>query len=118
MRPGPPPEHEMSRYQIDAADLPFAAEFLAEPIGYHSPGLQRVLNRMRGADWAYKYVLVIERRHSLWRLGRMPLKRGAKIEIVDGVTYTDLLDAERDIFKRRWKDLTGEDLDLALAEPE
>jgi hypothetical protein len=108
----------MSRYQIDAADLPFAGEFLAAPIGYHSPGLQRVLNRMRGADWAYKYVLVIEERHSRWRLGKMPTKRGSAIEMVKGVTYTDLLEAERDIFRRRWKDLTGEDVDFALAQSE
>ena len=105
----------MSRYRIDAEDLPFAREFLAAPIGYHSPGLQRVLNRMRGADWAFKYVLVVEDRYSRWRLGKMPLRRGSPIEIVDGVVYTDLLEAERDIFRRRWKDLTGQDLSDALA---
>mgnify|MGYP002682906977 CR=1 FL=1 len=38
----------MARYQITEADLPYAREFLAAPIGYHSPCLQRVLNRMRG----------------------------------------------------------------------
>ena len=53
----------MARYQISDSDLPFASEFLAQPIGYHSPGLQRVLNRMRGADWDFKYVLVVEKRH-------------------------------------------------------
>lgn len=104
----------MSRYQIDASDLPFAREFLASPIGYHSPGLQRVLNRMRGADWAFKYVLVVEERHARWRLGRLPARRGSAVEIVEGVVYTDLLEAERDIFRRRWRDLTGQDLDLAL----
>ncbi|WP_011578711.1 MULTISPECIES: hypothetical protein [Chelativorans] len=102
----------MGRYQLSANDLQFAREFLASPIGYHSPGLQRVLNRMRGADWAFKYVLVVERRHARWRLGRMPLKRGSAIEMVEDVVYTDLLEAERDIFRRRWKDLTARPLDL------
>lgn len=105
----------MSRYRIDVSDLPFAREFLAAPIGYHSPGLQRVLNRMRGADWAFKYVLVVEERHSRWRLGKLPRKRGSAVEIVEGIVFTNLLDAERDIFRRRWRDLTGQDLDLALA---
>jgi hypothetical protein len=109
----------MSRYRIDSADLPFAQEFLDAPIGYHSPGLQRVLNLMRGsavggtAEEPSKYVLVVEERHSRWRLGRLPLRRGAPVELVQGVVYTDLLTAERDIFCRRWKDLTGTDLEPA-----
>lgn len=105
----------MSRYRIDATDLPFAREFLDAPIGYHSPGLQRVLNRMRGADWSFKYVLVVEERHSRWRLAKLPRKRGSPVEIVEDVVFTNLLDAERDIFRRRWKDLTGQDLDLDLS---
>lgn len=104
----------MARYQISQADIPFVQEFLAQPVGYHSPGLQRVLNLMRGADWDFKYVLVIEERYTRWRLGKLPRKRGSKIEMVDGVVYTDLLDAERDIFKRRWTDLTGMDVENLL----
>ena len=29
----------MSRYRIDDSDRPFATKFLANPVGYHSPGL-------------------------------------------------------------------------------
>ena len=43
-------------------------------------------------------------------------ERGAKVEMVEGVVYTDLLDAERDIFKRRWKELTGQDVESLLAQ--
>ena len=100
----------MSRYQLDQTDLQYAREFLSSPIGYHSPGLQRVLNRMRGADWTYKYVLVVKDRHRCWLLGKMPNKRASRIEIIEGVSYSNLLEAERDIFRRRWKDLTGYDL--------
>jgi hypothetical protein len=105
----------MGRYIIDATDLPYAREFLDAPIGYHSPGLQRVLNHMRGASSDCKYVLVIEQRYSRWRLGKMPLRRGAAVAIVEDVHYSDLLEAERDIFKRRWRDMTGQDLDSVLA---
>lgn len=106
----------MARYQISDSDLHFAREFLAQPIGYHSPGLQRVLNRMRGADWSFKYILVVEERHAKWRLGKLPKARGSKVEMVEGVVYTDLLEAERDIFKRRWTDLTGQDVEALLAQ--
>jgi len=102
----------MPRYQLTDDDSKFVKEFMAAPIGYHSPGLQRVLNRMRGSDWAFKYVLIVKERYSSWQLGKMPSYRGSTIEPVEGVIYSDLLDAERDIFKRRWFDLTGQDLDV------
>jgi len=106
----------MARYQICDEDIPYAREFMASPIGYHSPGLQRVLNRMRGADWAFKYILIVKERYALWQLGRLPAGRGAKVEPVEGVLYSNLLEAERDIFKRRWNDLTGQGLDTLLSE--
>ena len=105
----------MGRYIINATDLAYAREFLLAPIGYHSPGLQRVLNHMRGTSSAYKYVLIVEQRYTRWRLGKLPPCRGAAVEFVEGVHYSDLLEAERDIFKRRWRDLTGNDLDTLLA---
>ena len=105
----------MARYQITEADLPYAREFLAAPIGYHSPCLQRVLNRMRGPDWTFKYVLIVVERYSRWQLGRLPAARGGRVEAVAGGYYDNLLDAERDIFKRRWRDLTGQDLDHQLS---
>ena len=105
----------MARYQISDSDIPFAKEFLEDPIGYHSPGLQRVLNRMRGADWTFKYVLIVDERYRRWKLGKMPAHRGAKIEIVEGVEYVDLIEAERDIFRRRWADLTGNSLNGHLS---
>ncbi len=105
----------MARYKLTDSDLQFAREFLDSPFGYNSPGLQRVLNRMRGADWDVKYVLIVKERYALWQLGMMPAGRGSKITEVDGIFYTDLETAEKDIFKRRWKDLTGQDLDKELA---
>jgi hypothetical protein len=100
----------MSRYRIDDSDRPFAAEFLANPVGYHSPGLQRVLNVLRGSGPAGKYVLIVKEPYRRWGLGRLPGRRGAPVEVLEGVEYTDLDEAERDIFRRRWKDATGSDL--------
>ncbi|MDT5000474.1 MAG: hypothetical protein QOK12_2579, partial [Mycobacterium sp.] len=42
-----------SAYRIDPiTDLPHAREFMATPVGLHSPGLQRVLNVLRGEPLA------------------------------------------------------------------
>jgi len=100
----------MSRYRIDHADRQFAAAFLANPVGYHSPDLQRVLNVLRGSGPAGKYVLIVREPYRRWGLGRLPGKRGAALEVIQDVEFTDLDDAERDIFRRRWKDATGSDL--------
>lgn len=102
----------MSRYRITEADLRYAAEFRDKPLGYHSPGLQRVLNVMRGGTRAGKYVLVVREPFKRWVLGRLPAARGMPVEILDGQEFTDLEEAEWAVFKRRWKEHTGRDLEL------
>ncbi|MCA8967145.1 MAG: hypothetical protein KDC48_19860 [Planctomycetes bacterium] len=101
----------MSRYRITAADLPFAREFLRDPAAPASPGLQRVLNRMRTDTTRGKYVLIAVEPHRRWRLARSPCVRGRPIEIVPGVEFDDRLEAERTVFRLRWRELTGEDLE-------
>ncbi len=99
-----------NRYLLQPGDIAYVREFMARPIGYHSPGLQRVLNVMRGGRLEGKYVLVVLEPYRRWALGRLPGRRGAPVELLEGIEYTDQLDAERDVFRRRWKDLTGNDL--------
>lgn len=93
----------------------FAAEFLAEPFGYRSPGLQRVLNVLRGQGPEGKYVLVCKVPYSRWVLGKLPAKRGQPVEEIPGVEYRDLASAERDVFKRRWRENGGPDLNKFLS---
>jgi hypothetical protein len=100
----------MSRYSLQQEDKRYIQEFMKNPIGYHSPGLQRALNVMRGGELDGKYVLVILEPYRRWALGRLPARRGEPISLVEGVEYTCQLQAERDVFCRRWKDLTGEDI--------
>ena len=45
-------------YQVTEKDLYVVKEFMAKPIGHHSPDLQRVLNTLRGADVKGKHCLV------------------------------------------------------------
>jgi len=100
------------RYQITDDDLAYAAEFRAQPFGYHSPGLQRVLNTMRGGTKDGKYVLVVREPFKRWVLGCLPAVRGMPVEIMQGREFTSLEDAEWAIFELRWKALTGRDLEL------
>jgi hypothetical protein len=102
-----------STYRIDPiGDLPFAREFMAAPVGLHSPGLQRVLNVLRGEPLAGKYVLIEITPHQQWQLAQLTGQRGQPVERLD-TTFTDLETAEREVFSLRWKEHVGEDLTLA-----
>lgn len=99
-----------SIYRIDPdKDLPFAGEFMQTPVGIHSAGLQRILNVFRGEPLAGKYVLVEVHPHAKWQLARLTGQRGAPIPLLDQF-FTDLAEAERAVFKLRWKEHTGRDL--------
>ncbi|GJL82243.1 MAG: hypothetical protein DHS20C01_18770 [marine bacterium B5-7] len=102
----------MSHYQITRADRPFADEFMRNPMGPASPGLQRVLNRMRTDTRAGKYVLITDVPYKQWTLGLLPPNRGVPVERLDDLVFDDRLEAERTVFRLRWQALTGEELSL------
>lgn len=104
----------MSRYRITSDDLPYAAEFRANPLGVPGPGLQRVLNYLRGGPKFGKYVLVVKVPFQRWVLGRLPEKRGQPVEIIADREFTDPGEAEWEVFKLRWKANTGQDLEQVL----
>ena len=101
----------MSRYQITEADLKHVAEFRRDPLGIPSPGLQRVMNALRGGPRRGKYVLIVKEPFRRWGLGRLPAERGQPVEVIDGIEFTDLAEAEWAVFKLRWKQSTGQDLE-------
>jgi len=104
----------VSRYRITNEDLKFAAEFKANPLGTPSPGLQRIMNLLRGGPKAGKYVLVVREPFRRWVLGRLPAERGQSVEILEGWEFTDLAVAEWTVFKLRWQVHTGRELDGEL----
>ena len=105
----------MNRYRITDRDRPFALEFrrnLESGTWYHSPGLQRVLNVMRGGHGEGKYVLVVREPFRRWVLARMPGCRGAAVEVLEEHEFTDEKEAEWTVFRLRWRELTGKELDV------
>lgn len=85
-------------------------EYCRTPIGAHSPNLQFVLQHFRKAPCAGKYVLVAVEPHRRWRLATLTGRRGDPVRISPDIEFTDLDDAERYVFRLRWKALCGEDL--------
>ena len=103
----------MNSLMIDpVADLDLAREFMRNPLGRHSPNLARLMRFMRSHETVAEKpcVLALEpnRRWALIRLG------GPRHDPVVplGPVFTDLLDAERAVFRLRWKNATGQELEL------
>jgi len=104
----------VSRYRITNDDLIYAAEFRANPLGTPSPGLQRIMNLLRGGPKDGKYVLIVKEPFRRWVLGRMPAERGQPFEAIEDHEFTNLAEAEWEVFKLRWKAHTGNDLGEGL----
>ena len=102
----------ISVHRIDPAKEHLAAEFMANPLGHRSPELQRVLWIMRGGEVKGKYALVCTKPYREWTLARLGAK-GRPLKLVTGRVYTSIEDAERDVFRLRWNQYTGHDLDGA-----
>ena len=100
----------MSGYRITARDRDVVDAFRQRPIGPHGPDLQRVLNAMRGAPTAGKYCLICTKPYAEWQLARMSGRRGVPPTPVAGAVFTSIAEAEWAVFRRRWKAITGEDL--------
>ena len=99
-------------YEIDPDRLDLAREFKALPYGRHSGELQRVLNRMRGGANAGRYVIICTRRHREWALARMGARPGDPLELVPGAVFRSHEEAEWEVFKLRWREMTGRELQL------
>ena len=97
------------RFKISAADRRVIEEFRKNPVGHHSPQLQQVLNRFRGAGMADKYCLVTLKPHKKWQLAQTTGERGKPLKMLDQ-TFDSLEEAEWHVFKLRWKLHTGETL--------
>ena len=95
---------------IDPSRKDLVAEFMARPVGPHSGDLRRLLNAMRTDPGLPPYTLVCVEPFRKWRLARKDGGRATPVELIDDTEFDDPLEAERAVFRLRWKTLTGEDL--------
>ena len=94
---------------ITEKDLYVVDEFMEKPIGHHSPDLQRVLNTLRGVDVKDKHCLICTKPGREWRLAQLSGVRGKPVKLLKK-TFTNIDDAERYVFRLRWKQHTGKAL--------
>lgn len=105
--------HSNAGYRIDPRrDLDLAREFMATPVGLHSPNLQRLLRAMRGGAVKGKYALLTTKPGHEWTLIQLSGDRATAPKIFDQHVYHDLDEAEREVFRLRWQQLSGQALEL------
>jgi hypothetical protein len=97
-------------YRITAdADGRYIEEFRNNPIAPHrSPGLQRLLNVMRLYRGGDQYILIARREFRDYVIGRMPPLRDDPIVVEDDLVFASREAAEWELFRRRWRQHTGE----------
>ncbi|MFO1037097.1 MAG: hypothetical protein U1E45_09660 [Geminicoccaceae bacterium] len=97
-------------YQIRPEDRLLVDEFRRQPYGgRYSPDLQRILNLMRSAPMEGKYILLCTRPFAEWKLARHH-GRKKPIEVFHDQVFHSREEAEWAVFRLRWKELTGDDL--------
>lgn len=94
-------------YTWEGTRMDLAEEYRRSLRGPFSPELQRILDRMRMTPMRGRYALVILEPFRRWGLVRLAGERGVAPSPVEGVEFVSIAEAEWEIFKRRWKDLTG-----------
>ena len=95
-------------------DRRYIEEFRRNPIGDHSPGLQRVLNIMRLDRGGIQYILICRKRFAEYVIGRMPPDRSEPIEVEEDMVFATREEAEWEMFRRRWHEHTGENINTAF----
>ena len=102
-----------SGFRIDPErDLELAREFMAAPAGLHSPNLQRLLRAMRSGPLEGKYALLTTRPGHEWTLMRLSGSRDVPPKVLEDRVFDDRDEAERVVFRLRWKQHTGRELEL------
>lgn len=82
---------------------------MACPIGHHSPGLQKLLRRLRSEPVPGKHALLgpVEGK---WLLVTCTGRRDRPLEWIDRLSFHGVLEAERYVFRLRWRATFAEEL--------
>jgi len=102
-------------YNIDGTRMDLAKEYRDNLRGPYSLELQRVLDKMRTTPLKGRLVLLVVEPFKIFRLARLSGQRGISPSTVQDVRYHSIAEAEWDIFKRRWLELTG--ISISISDP-
>jgi hypothetical protein len=97
---------------METPNIEIAREFQHSPFGSHSPELQELLELMRSQPIAGKHFLFMSKSQEEWVLGRFSVDLPIQQLFTDQTIFNNLLTAERHVFKIRWFELFGSELEI------
>jgi len=97
-------------YEISDPDGRRVEEFRNRPVGFHSTELQRVLLKMQIDPRCPNYVLFCRTPHKEWLIGQMAPQVADPVLLEEDRVYASVEEAEWEVFRRRWKIVTGQDI--------
>ena len=106
------PERQFRDATVDASRHDLVEEFRRRPLGPYGAELQELLFVLRTQDRDGRYVLLVRSPRERWAIGRAR-GRGAPLEQVLDAEFDSLEAAEWAVFALRWRDHTGEELDVS-----
>lgn len=89
-------------HAVAPARLDLAREYKANPIGPHSPELQKLLKLLRWEPVAGRFLVVRPRHDGLWYLARTTGPKGHPLEIFYHHGYATQPEAHWALFRKRW----------------
>ncbi|MCP5152906.1 MAG: N,N-dimethylformamidase [Ectothiorhodospiraceae bacterium] len=92
---------------IDPSRLDLAREFKRNPLGPHSPDLQKLLKLLRWEPISGRFLVVQPERDGPWYLARTTGPKGHPLEIFRARGYADLASAWWAVFRARFEQHTG-----------
>ncbi len=97
---------------IPTTDRQYIEEFRKQPIGHHSPGLVRLSTVMRQDPSGRAGHSHLPQAVPRMGAGRDAAGRADPIAIESGPVFTSREEAEWEVFRRRWRSVTGEAINL------
>ena len=107
---------DSSIYNIDGTRMDLAKEYRDNLRGPFSSELQKILDKMRTTPLKGRFALIIIKPFEEFGLARLSGKRGVPPIPIEGKKYYSMAEAEWDIFKLRWHELTGKT--ITIRDPE
>ncbi len=97
---------------METPSIEIAREFKLSPFGNHSPELQELLTLMRSQPIAGKHFLFMTKTQKEWILGQLSTNPPKLYFDNELVVFDDLKVAEWHVFKIRWLNLFGSELQI------
>ncbi|UCI31900.1 hypothetical protein [Mesorhizobium sp. B4-1-4] len=95
-------------------DLGLAREFWQNPFSIHSPALAALMRELRREDPANRHFLLLVDPGRKWMLARTDSHSATGFSFYEDKLFDSPEEAEWEIFRLRWKRITGRELPLSF----